>query len=170
MKQLPRNWVDVRRDWRILTLYERFETGVAFLLTAVIGAVTLVALCRLIVSVVDTLVFRALNPLEHTVFQGVFGEIMTVLIALEFNHTLRYVITRERGIIQAKIVILIAQLAVVRKVIVTDLYEASPASIAALAALLLALGAAYWLMRESDDRSRGSLGPPKGPESQSGRA
>lgn len=91
-----------------------------------IGAVTLVALCRLIVSVVDTLVFRALNPLEHTVFQGVFGEIMTVLIALEFNHTLRYVITRERGIIQAKIVILIAQLAVVRKVIVTDLYEAAP--------------------------------------------
>jgi hypothetical protein len=37
-----------------------------------------------------------MNPLEHSVFQQVFGEIMTVLIALEFNHTLQYVITRER--------------------------------------------------------------------------
>jgi uncharacterized membrane protein (DUF373 family) len=169
VKQLPRKWADVRRDWGILTLYERFETTVAFLLTAVIGAVTLVALCRLIVSVADTLVFKALNPLEHAVFQRVFGEIMTVLIALEFNHTVRYVITRERGIIQAKIVILIAQLAVVRKVIVTDLYEAAPASVAALAALVLALGATYWLMREGDDRVRGGPGPTKRPEPQSGR-
>jgi len=44
---------------------------------------------------------------------------MTLLIALEFNHTMQYVITRERGIIQGKIVILIAQLALARKVSVT---------------------------------------------------
>src|SRR5437867_12772836 len=44
---------------------------------------------------------------------------MTLLIALECNHTMQYVITRERGIIQGKIVILIAQLALARKVIVT---------------------------------------------------
>jgi hypothetical protein len=39
-----------------------------------------------------------------------------------------YVITRERGIIQARIVILIAALALVRKIIVTDLSTASAAS------------------------------------------
>jgi uncharacterized membrane protein (DUF373 family) len=61
------------------------------------------------------------------------------------------VIARELGIIHVKVVILIAQLAVVRKVIVTDLYEAAPASVAALAALVLALGATYWLMRERDE-------------------
>jgi uncharacterized membrane protein (DUF373 family) len=93
-----------------------------------------------------------MNPLEHSVFQQVFGEIMTVLIALEFNHTLQYVITRERGIIQAKIVILIAELAVVRKIIVADLKDSSPASVAALAALIVALGVTYWLMRERDDQ------------------
>lgn len=106
------------------------------------------------VSVVDTLVLQSLNPLEHGVFQTVFGEILTVLIALEFNHTLQYVITRERGIVQAKIVVLIAVLALVRKVIVTDLSAVGPASAASLAALLLALGVTYWLMRERDDRLR----------------
>jgi uncharacterized membrane protein (DUF373 family) len=152
VKRLPRNWVDIRRDWPLLTLYQRFETAAAFLLTLVIGAVIVVALGRLVVSVVDALVLRSMNPLEHSVFQQVFGEIMTVLIALEFNHTLQYVITRERGIIQAKIVILIAELAVVRKIIVADLKDSSPASVAALAALIVALGVTYWLMRERDDQ------------------
>jgi uncharacterized membrane protein (DUF373 family) len=74
-------------------MYQRFEASVAFLLTLVIGAVIVVALYRLMVSVIETLVLKSLNPLDHSVFQQVFGEIMTLLIALEFNHTLHYVIT-----------------------------------------------------------------------------
>jgi uncharacterized membrane protein (DUF373 family) len=162
MKQLPHDWIEIRRDWPVLSVYQRFETFVAFVLTLVISAVILVALYRLIVSVIETLVLRSLNPLEHEVFQSVFGEILTVLIALEFNHTLQYVIARERGIIQAKVVILIAALALVRKIIVTDLSAASAASVTALAALLLALGATYWLMRERDDGTRDTRPEPGG--------
>jgi len=139
------------RNWGIMTLYERFEALVALTLTAVVTVIILVALWRLIVSVVDTLVLRSLNPLEHSVFQAVFGEILTLLIALEFNHTLRYVVARGWGIIQAKIVILIAVLALVRKIIVSDISAEPPATMAAQAGLLLALGITYWLMRERDD-------------------
>jgi uncharacterized membrane protein (DUF373 family) len=155
-KRLPHNWTEIRRDWPVLSVYERFESFVALVLTLIIAAVILVALWRLIFSVVDTLVLRSLSPLEHGVFQAVFGDILTVLIALEFNHTLQYVVARERGIIQAKIVILIAVLALVRKIIVTDLSTIPPATLAAEAALLLALGVSYWLMRERDDRLRPS--------------
>ena len=163
LKHLPRNWVDIRRDWPLLTLNQRLEAFVAFLLTLVIDLVILIALYRLVVSVVDTLLLQTLNPLEHAVFQRVFGEIMTLLIALEFNHTMQYVITRERGIIQGKIVILIAQLALARKVTVTDPYDVPPTSVAALAALALALGATYWLMR--DDPTGGRAGPQHPPAS-----
>jgi uncharacterized membrane protein (DUF373 family) len=152
VKRLPRSWGDIRTNWPILTAYQRFETMVALLLTMVIAVVILVALYRLIVSVIDTLVLRALNPLDHTVFQQVFGAIITVLIALEFNHTLQYAITRSRGVIEAKIVILIAQLAIVRKLIVADFYGVTPAWLAGLAGLILALGITYWLMRDRDDR------------------
>jgi uncharacterized membrane protein (DUF373 family) len=157
-KRLPRSWTDIRRDWPLLTAYQRFETGVALLLTVVIAAVILVALYRLIAGVIDTLILRALNPLEHGVFQQVFGDILTVMIALEFNHTLQVVITRERGVIQAKIVVLIALLALVRKLIVVDFHAVSPASVAALATLLLSLGVTYWLMGERDDRLRMARG------------
>jgi uncharacterized membrane protein (DUF373 family) len=126
---------------------------VAFTLTIVIGLVIVVAMVRLIVGVVDTLVLQTLNPLEHSIFQVVFGDIMTVLIALEFNHTLQYVIKRESGIIQARTVILIGLLALARKVIVFDLYATTPATMAALGGLVLALGLAYWLIRVEDERS-----------------
>jgi uncharacterized membrane protein (DUF373 family) len=145
-QQLPRHWTEIRRDWEELSAHERFETCVAYLLTVVIAAVVVIALSRLIVSVVDTLILKALNPLDHAVFQVVFGEIMTLLIALEFNHTLRYTIGGARGIIQTRVVILIALLALTRKVIVMDLFEASPAQVGGLAALALSLGAAYWLV------------------------
>jgi uncharacterized membrane protein (DUF373 family) len=152
-KPRPRTWREFRRDWDLLSVYQRFEASIAFALTFVIGAVIVVALYRLIISVVEALVLRSLNPLDHAVFQRVFGEIMTLLIALEFNHTLHYVITGERGIIHTKMVILIAELALARKIIVTDLFDAPPASTVALAFLMLALGVTYWLMRERDDRT-----------------
>ena len=137
------------------TAYQFFETLIAAVLTFAVGIVIVVALYRLVVSVVDTLLLRALNPLSPQVFQAVFGEIMTLLIALEFNHTLQFVITQERSIVQARVVILIALLAIVRKVIVVDLYHSTPESLAALAGLVVALGVAYWLMCDGDNRTRG---------------
>jgi uncharacterized membrane protein (DUF373 family) len=154
VKRLPRNWADIRQEWGGLSSYERFEAFVAFTLTLLVGIVILGALYRLIVSVLDELLMEALNPLDPGVFQRVFGGIMTLLIALEFNHTLRYAVTHDRGIIQVKVVILIALLAVVRKVIVVDLYDATPASVAAVAWLVLCLGVTYWLMQELDNRRR----------------
>jgi uncharacterized membrane protein (DUF373 family) len=156
-KQLPNNWIEMRRDWALLTVYQRFETMVAFVLTFVIAAVIVVALWRLIISVADTVVLRTLNPLDHSVFQVVFGDIMTVLIALEFNHTLTYVITRERGIIQARVVILIALLALARKVIVVDLYSVAPSTVGALAVLALALSITYWLIQNGENRTTDAM-------------
>lgn len=157
--ELPRHWSAIRRQWRVLTLYQRFETSLAYLLTFVIGAVIVVALGRLIVSVVDTLVLESLNPLEHSVFQQVFGEIMTLLIAMEFNHTLRYQISRELGVIQARVVILIALLALARKIIIIDVQELTPGVVMSLGVLALSLGATYWLIREANDGAPGGVVP-----------
>ncbi len=68
------------------------------------------------------------------------------------NHTLQYVVKREQSIIQTKIVLLIALLAIARKFIVLDLGSVDAAQLFGLAAIMLALGIAYWLMRERDDR------------------
>jgi uncharacterized membrane protein (DUF373 family) len=149
---LSERWNSSKAQWNILTYYQRFESAVALVVTVVIALIVLVALYRLCAEVVTALLFGALDPLEHAVFQSVFGEIMTLLIALEFNHTLRYVVTRHQSFIQTKVVVLIALLALARKVIVLDIREAAPGYLLGLAAITLALGVTYWLMRDRDDR------------------
>ena len=151
-------WDRSKALWNVLTYYQRFETAVAFVVTGVIALIVLVALYRLCIGVVTALMFGAVNPLQHEVFQAIFGEIMTLLIALEVNHTLRHVMTRHQSIIQTKVVVLIALLALARKFIILDIRETTPGYLLGLAATTLALGATYWLIRERDDRGAPAAG------------
>jgi uncharacterized membrane protein (DUF373 family) len=119
-------------------------------LSLVISVIILVSLWQLIHAVTALLVSNALNPLDHAVFQTVFGMVMTLLIAMEFKHSITRVIARRNHIVQVKTVVLIALLAIARKFIILDPANA-PAQIAALAFALVALGSVYWLMRQRDD-------------------
>ena len=145
-------WRRLCADWGVQTYYQRFESAVALVLTLVISLIILVALYRLGVSVIVGLLLGVLDPLDYEVFQTVFGEILTLLIALEFNHTLQYVVTREQSIIQTKVVLLIALLAVARKFLILDIKDVSAGQLVGLAAVALALGVTYWLVRERDER------------------
>jgi uncharacterized membrane protein (DUF373 family) len=155
-------WQRVRQDWALLTLYQRFESVVALALTTVVALVIMVSLYHLARQVILGLVLGVLDPLDQKVFQAVFGEVLTVLIALEFNHTLQFVVTRQESIIQTKVVLLISLLALARKVIVLDLDKVASGELLGLAALTLALGAVYWMMRERDDRRAGVPKAPAG--------
>jgi uncharacterized membrane protein (DUF373 family) len=148
-------WEQLRDEWGTLSIYQRFESMVALVLTAVIGLIIVVALFRLSSQVVTGFVFGVLDPLDQNAFQTIFGEVLTVLIALEFNHTLQFVVARQQSIIQTKIVILISLLALARKIIVLDLDKSPPGELLGLAALTFALGGVYWLLRERDDRLAG---------------
>jgi uncharacterized membrane protein (DUF373 family) len=165
MKNLSQRWRLLAEQWSALTFYQRFESAVAFVLTVIITTVIVVALYRLIVEVVDGLILGVLNPLEHKVFQRIFGEIMTLLIALEFNHTLQYVVTRQQSVIQIKVVLLVALLSLARKFIILDLHETTPNELFGLAAVTLALGLAYWFMRERDERLLRTLRAQRQPDS-----
>lgn len=143
-----------RSAWAMMSFYERFEQVIALVLSAVIAVIIVVSMLQLIFIVVSLLIVDAFNPLDHTVFQRVFGMIMTLLIAMEFKHSIVRVALRRDSIIQVKTVILIALIALSRKFVVLD-PEVSPSKIAALAGATLALGVTYWLLRERDDRAKG---------------
>src|SRR6202171_4184165 len=141
------SWSHLRTQWAVLSYYQRFEGFVALVLTLVIALIILVALFRLTFSVITGLLFGVLAPLDPGIFQSVFGEILTLLIALEFNHTLQYVVTRQQSIIQTQVVLLIALLAIARKFIVLDLGSVEAAQLLGLAAITVGLGIAYWVVR-----------------------
>ena len=155
MKSTGRNPFQVFRDqWAFMSLYERFEQVIALVLSAVIAVIIVVSLLQLMSIVFTLLILDAFNPLDHKVFQTVFAMIMTLLIAMEFKHSIVRVALRRDSIIQVKTVILIGLIALARKFVILD-PEASPGKIAALAGATLALGVTYWLLRERDDRTAG---------------
>jgi uncharacterized membrane protein (DUF373 family) len=149
-------WRHLKDNWALLSYYQRFESTVALALTMVVALIIAIALYRLAESVLAGLLLGVLDPLDHEVFQHVFGNIMTLIIALEFNHTLHGAVVREQSLVQVKVVLLIALLALARKFIILDLKEVSADQLIGLAAVTLVLGVTYWLLRERDDRRAAS--------------
>jgi uncharacterized membrane protein (DUF373 family) len=145
---------ETRSYFQLMTAYQRFEHIVALILSLVIAMVIVIALVQLIKRLLPLLLGSVLDPLDHEVFQALFGMIMTLLIALEFKHSIVQVALRNQSIIQVKTVILIALIALSRKFVILDSSAMSAGKIAALAFATLVLGLVYWLLRERDNRLR----------------
>ncbi len=143
---------ETRQYWPEMGLHERFEQVVALILSLAIGVVVAAALWEVLLRIGLLLLSGSLDPQDHKVFQAVFGMIMTLLIAMEFQYSIIRFYKRRDNIIQVKTVILIAILALARKFIVIDTSSADAGKLAALAAIVLALGLVYWLMNISDTR------------------
>ena len=150
---------DTRDRWPLMTVYERFEQAVALVLSSIIVVVIVLALVQIVVRVLPLLLGGGLNILDHGAFQALFGTIMTLLIAMEFKHSIIRAALRKESVVQVKTVILIALLALSRKFIILDTTATQPATIGALAGATLVLGIVYWLLRERDDRP-GVAAPP----------
>ncbi len=140
-----------RAEWMLLTFYERFEQLVILILTGLIAIVIVFAVWNLGLKIFHAVLSpQNFDPTDYSVFQAIFGAIFTVIIALEFKRSLLVVAQRQESIVQVRTVILIALLAIVRKVIILDLASTEALQLFALAAAILALGAVYWLVRDQD--------------------
>jgi uncharacterized membrane protein (DUF373 family) len=143
---------ETRLQWSIMTMYERFEQIVAIVLSLVIALVIALALVQLLIRIVPLLISGAIDPMEHEGFQTLFGMVMTLLIALEFKHSIIRVAVRRSSIVQVKTVVLIALIAMSRKFVILDINATSASTIAALAGATLVLGVVYWLLRDREKR------------------
>jgi uncharacterized membrane protein (DUF373 family) len=144
----------VRNRWNLLTFYQKFEHGVILILTALIALIIVLAVWNLTLKVVESVVHADIDPTDYAVFQTLFGMIFAVIIALEFKRSLVVIAERGQSVVQVRTVILIALLAVVRKLLIFDLASTDASKLFALAAAIVALGAVYWLVRDQDREDR----------------
>ena len=112
------------------------------------------AVWNLMLKVVASIFSSGFDPTDYAVFQALFGMIFTVIIALEFKRSLLVVAERQHSIVQVRTVILIALLAIVRKLMIIDLSTTEAMQLFALAAAIVALGGVFWLVRDQDRRER----------------
>ena len=145
--------------WRELGFYQRFEQVVAIFLTILISVVIVFTCARLAVEVYELLIFKD-DLMDPEIFLKIFAMILTVLIALEFNHSIVQVVERKQSLVQVRIVVQIAILAIVRKLILLDMTKTAPATLYGLAAIVIALAALYFVIRHNDRRRQDTAPDP----------
>jgi uncharacterized membrane protein (DUF373 family) len=152
--KLKEEFAAARTSWSLMTLYQKFEHAVILVLSALIAVVVAFAVWNLLLKVVASIFTSGFDPTDYAVFQALFGMIFTVIIALEFKRSLLVVAERQHGVVQVRTVILIALLAIVRKLMIIDLTTTEALQLFALAAAIVALGGVFWLVRDQDRRER----------------
>jgi uncharacterized membrane protein (DUF373 family) len=142
---------ELRSKWQTLSIYERFEQLVVAVLTTVIALIIAVATWQLLLHTLNLVQSHLVCPADSQIFQTLFGMVLTVLIAMEFKHTLLVVKHHRRAIVGVRSVVSIALLSLVRRFIILDLYQTTPSLIAALAGAALALGIVFWLVSNREE-------------------
>ena len=132
-----------------------FERVVITALVGLMAALILVLVVELGWTVFRDVVARPLALLESGDLLEVFGSFLVVLIALELLETMKAYL--DEHVIHAELVLQVALIAIARKIIVLDVKGLAPATVLAIAALVLALAAAYWL--EGRRRRKPAAGP-----------
>jgi len=95
-----------------------------------------------------------IESMETSALKDTFGLILTVIILVEFNHSIVLAIRQRSGAIQVRIVVLITIIVLARKLVLLDYTTASMETLLGLGGLALSLGGLYWLISDGEQRKR----------------
>ena len=135
----------LQRDWKQFLTYEMFERVASRIVMLFISIIIVYSLILMAIALFDQ--FR-LSPafLETDSLRDVFGSLLTILIMIEFNHSIAVAISTRAGILQARTIVLIAILVIARKVILLDFAAATFEQMLGIGAVALAFGLLFWLI------------------------
>ena len=137
--------------WTKLPSYGQFERIALGSVLIMLAVITVFATVLVAIKLVGDLALGE-SFLDKAALQDTFGLILTIVILLEFNHSIYVALTERSGAIQARIVVLIAILVIARKLMLRDFEALDFQTLLGFGGLLLALGALYWLICDGDRR------------------
>ncbi|HLH87843.1 MAG TPA: phosphate-starvation-inducible PsiE family protein [Xanthobacteraceae bacterium] len=141
----PRRWEKLRR----FADYAQFERIALSCVLVILSVISVYAIVALMIKLSDDFTLGEAF-LEKAALQDTFGAILTILIVLEFNHSVYVALTHKAGAIQVRTVILLTVLVITRKLMLQDFNAMTTQTFLGFGALLLALGVIYWLISNAD--------------------
>lgn len=135
---------------------DRFQRIIVAILTWTMAAVVFFATIDLIYDLASYLISPPVGRLEIKEILGFFGSILLVLIGVELLETFKAF--RLDKSVNVLMVLMVATIAMARKVIIVELGESSSnVNLMGVAAIIIALSAGYYLVRKarSEDEKRG---------------
>jgi uncharacterized membrane protein (DUF373 family) len=135
----------IGRSGGLYRLYGRFELVVSAILLILVSVIIVYSLVVLAVTLFEEFVVGA-RLVEATALKETFGLILSILILVEFNHSIALAMHRRTGVLQVRVIILISIIVIARKLILLDYTNISVEALFGLGGLALALGLLYWLL------------------------
>ena len=142
---LRRLWEDLQRS----ADYMRFERIALTCVMVILGAISVYAIAAFVVKLAGDFMLGE-SFLEKAALQDTFGAVLTILIVLEFNHSIYIALKHKAGALQVRTVILLTVLVITRKLMLQDFTATTAQTFFGFGALLLALGVIYWLISHAD--------------------
>lgn len=154
----------LRRKDRLYEIYTLFEMTVSGVLLVFVSLIILYSLVVLAMTLYSELLVGA-HMLESTALKDTFGLILSVLILIEFNHSIALAMRRRSGVLQVRVIVVIAIIVIARKLILLDYAATSLQTLLGLGGLALALGALYWLLSHVERHNHATGSPELHPDS-----
>lgn len=141
-------------------LYARFELLISAVLLIFILIIIVYSAAVLAMTLFEELKSRSLFN-DATALKDTFGLILSILILLEFSHSLVLSMRQRVGVIQARVIVMITIIVIARKLILFDYTVATWPTLLGLGGLALVLGVLYWLLTDIDRRRHAAGLPPE---------
>lgn len=128
----------------LLKKFEHVVTGVLMAMMVVVVTLSVVDLGWLLAKDIMSPPFALLDENE---LLDLFGFFLLVLIGIELLETLKAYVREKQ--FRAEVIVLVAMIAISRKIIILDVRGLPPMTLVGISALIIALGVTYFLMRRS---------------------
>jgi uncharacterized membrane protein (DUF373 family) len=128
----------------------RFERAIYYILIVLLALVIVFSVLELAWEVVNGIVFDSTYRLENHELLTIFGFFLLVLIGIELLDTIKAYIRKQE--IHVEIIVLLAIIAVARKIILLDPYGDIPISditLGGMGVVVICLAGAYYLLKKA---------------------
>ena len=142
------NEIVLIRKFTMLDYIRKFEKIMYVALIILLGGVVVFSIAELVWLLYEGLFISSMYRLENKELLNLFGFFLLVVIGIEILDTLKAYL--RENVIHVEIVILVAVIAIARKVIILDPATSDGGLMAGMGVIVVGLGIAYYLIKKGN--------------------
>lgn len=131
-----------------MKMLRTFEGVIIWILVVMMVLVLVISILQLGYTIYDYLTTKPFHIFDEKTVMGLFGSILIVLIGIELLDTIKVYLKDD--VVHVEIVVLVAIIALARKIIVMDFDKYSALSLIGLSTLIITLAVGYYMIKHAD--------------------
>lgn len=133
---------------KIISVIKNIEKVIIATLVIILVIILLLSTADVVFSIVSVVIKSPTYLIDANSLMGIFSSVLVVIIGLELLETIKAYLKED--VVHVELVVLVAIIALGRKIIIWDFNKYSIIEMIALSLMLVSLAVVYWLIRKTD--------------------